>query len=214
MAQAAARASTRVDDRRVQGLGGEVPSAGNPGRICGGFPHGRVTGEIRALRSQPGRIVVTDISTGRVISGEREVSRETIMGRAASGFAALGVGAGDAISVVLRNDFPFFERAMQRSGSAPIACQSTGTARPPRLPMCCVTAGQRRYWRTPTCCRKWRPRCPRVCHFSSRRRRPKSLPPMASQASNAEFRPAQGLGMNGLPDLRRCRRAPPRHSRA
>jgi long-chain acyl-CoA synthetase len=57
-----------------------------------------------------------------VISGDREVSRETIMeraGRAASGFAALGVAAGDAIAVVLRNDFPFFEAsyAAQRLGA-------------------------------------------------------------------------------------------------
>jgi long-chain acyl-CoA synthetase len=39
--------------------------------------------------------------------------------RAASGFAALGVGAGDAIAVVLRNDFPFFEAsyAAQRLGA-------------------------------------------------------------------------------------------------
>ena len=65
---------------------------------------------------------MTDIATGRVISGDREVSRETIMeraGRAAGGFAALGVGAGDAIAVVLRNDFPFFEAsyAAQRLGA-------------------------------------------------------------------------------------------------
>jgi long-chain acyl-CoA synthetase len=65
---------------------------------------------------------VTEIATGRVISGEREVSREAIFvraGRAASGFAALGVGAGDAIAVVLRNDFPFFEAsyAAQRLGA-------------------------------------------------------------------------------------------------
>ena len=65
---------------------------------------------------------MNDTATGRVISGGREVSRETIMeqaGRAASGFAALGVGAGDAIAVVLRNDFPFFEAnyAAQRLGA-------------------------------------------------------------------------------------------------
>jgi long-chain acyl-CoA synthetase len=65
---------------------------------------------------------MTDIATGRVISGERDVSRETIMeraGSAVSGFAALGVGAGDAIAVVLRNDFPFFEAsyAAQRLGA-------------------------------------------------------------------------------------------------
>jgi long-chain acyl-CoA synthetase len=59
-----------------------------------------------------GEVSVNDIATGRLISGEREVSRDEIMevaGRAASGFAALGVGPGDAVAVVLRNDFPFFE---------------------------------------------------------------------------------------------------------
>jgi long-chain acyl-CoA synthetase len=65
---------------------------------------------------------MTEIATGRVISGAREVSRDAIMeraGRAASGFAALGVGAGDAVAVVLRNDFPFFEAsyAAQRLGA-------------------------------------------------------------------------------------------------
>jgi long-chain acyl-CoA synthetase len=65
---------------------------------------------------------VTDIATGRIISGDREVSREAIFeraARAASGFAALGVGNGDAIAVVLRNDFPFFEAsyAAQRLGA-------------------------------------------------------------------------------------------------
>jgi long-chain acyl-CoA synthetase len=65
---------------------------------------------------------MTETPTGRVISGNREISCKTIMeraGRAASGFAALGVGAGDAIGVVLRNDFPFFEAsyAAQRLGA-------------------------------------------------------------------------------------------------
>src|SRR5438128_418259 len=56
--------------------------------------------------------MVPDLAGGRVISGEREQSRDAIIGRAlraAGGFAALGVTAGDAIAVVLRNDFPFFE---------------------------------------------------------------------------------------------------------
>ncbi len=65
---------------------------------------------------------MNDIASGRVISGEREVSRDEIMegaGCAASGFAALGVATGDAIAVVLRNDFPFFEAsyAAQRLGA-------------------------------------------------------------------------------------------------
>src|SRR5580693_4823440 len=63
-----------------------------------------------------------DVAGGRVISGERERSREAIIGRAlraAAGFAALGVGPGDAIAIVLRNDFPFFEAsyAAQRLGA-------------------------------------------------------------------------------------------------
>jgi long-chain acyl-CoA synthetase len=56
--------------------------------------------------------MMPDLAGGRVISGERERSRDAIIGRAlraAAGFAALGVGAGDAIAIVLRNDFPFFE---------------------------------------------------------------------------------------------------------
>ena len=53
-----------------------------------------------------------DLSGGRVISGEREIALKALMGRAlraASGFAALGVAAGEAVALVLRNDFPFFE---------------------------------------------------------------------------------------------------------
>src|SRR5438552_9562804 len=53
-----------------------------------------------------------DLSGGRVMSGEREIAHQTLMGRAlraASGFAALGIEPGDAVALVLRNDFPFFE---------------------------------------------------------------------------------------------------------
>ncbi|MBV9585124.1 MAG: AMP-binding protein, partial [Alphaproteobacteria bacterium] len=55
---------------------------------------------------------MADVSGARVISGEREISREMLLGRAlraAGGFAALGVGPGDTVALVLRNDFPFFE---------------------------------------------------------------------------------------------------------
>jgi long-chain acyl-CoA synthetase len=55
---------------------------------------------------------MTDIAGGRVISGDREVSRDAIMqraARAATGFSGLGVAPGDAIALVLRNDFAFFE---------------------------------------------------------------------------------------------------------
>jgi long-chain acyl-CoA synthetase len=65
---------------------------------------------------------VTDIAVGRVLSGGREAAREHIMeraARAAAGFASLGIGKGDAIGVVLRNDFAFFEAsyAAQRLGA-------------------------------------------------------------------------------------------------
>ena len=48
----------------------------------------------------------------RVISGARERSRAEIMDRAqraAGGLRSLGVREGDAVALVLRNDFPFFE---------------------------------------------------------------------------------------------------------
>src|ERR1044071_1983179 len=50
--------------------------------------------------------------TGRLISGTRELPLAQLtdrIERAASAFASLGVGRGDAVAVMLRNDFPFFE---------------------------------------------------------------------------------------------------------
>ena len=55
---------------------------------------------------------MAELSGGRVISGEREIARERLLGRAlhaAGGFAALGVKPGDAVALVLRHDFSFFE---------------------------------------------------------------------------------------------------------
>src|SRR5258708_6503673 len=65
---------------------------------------------------------MAEIAIGRVLSGQREISRATIVehaARAATGFAALGIRAGDAVAVMLRNDFPFFEAsfAAQRIGA-------------------------------------------------------------------------------------------------
>ena len=74
-----------------------------------------------------------------MISGLREISRDTQMeraARAATGLGELGVGTGDAIGILLRNDFAFSRRAMPRSVSAPTACRSTGTAKPRKLLMC------------------------------------------------------------------------------
>src|SRR5207237_9884182 len=56
--------------------------------------------------------MMPDLSAGRVISGEREITREMLLHRAlcaAGGFAALSVKPGDTLALVLRNDFPFFE---------------------------------------------------------------------------------------------------------
>jgi long-chain acyl-CoA synthetase len=65
---------------------------------------------------------MTEIAVGRVISGTREISSDALMERAAcaaSGLGEVGVDAGDAIGVVLRNDFAFFEAsyAAQRLGA-------------------------------------------------------------------------------------------------
>ena len=49
---------------------------------------------------------------GKVISGDREIGQEELnlnAARAASGFAALGIGEDSAVAMVLRNDFAFFE---------------------------------------------------------------------------------------------------------
>ncbi|HYM01641.1 MAG TPA: acyl-CoA synthetase [Stellaceae bacterium] len=47
-----------------------------------------------------------------VVLGDTFLEREHLLARAAKaagGFAALGVGAGDAVALLMRNDFPFFE---------------------------------------------------------------------------------------------------------
>lgn len=54
-------------------------------------------------------------TTGRIISGDREVSLDTVHGRAlqaANGLGQLGVRAGDAFAILLRNDIPFVEAAL------------------------------------------------------------------------------------------------------
>ncbi|MDX1383482.1 MAG: acyl-CoA synthetase [Thermoanaerobaculia bacterium] len=50
-----------------------------------------------------------------ILSGERSLTQDELqrnVSRAASGFEALGVGSGDAVAILLRNDFPFFEASM------------------------------------------------------------------------------------------------------
>ena len=58
---------------------------------------------------------MTTPNPGRIISGDREVSLDTVHRRAlqaANGLASLGVGAGDTFAILLRNDFPFVEAAL------------------------------------------------------------------------------------------------------
>ncbi|MCZ6522910.1 MAG: AMP-binding protein, partial [Alphaproteobacteria bacterium] len=51
----------------------------------------------------------------RIVSGERSLALEDFRRRvlkAAGGLAALGVGAGDAVAILLRNDFAFLEASL------------------------------------------------------------------------------------------------------
>jgi long-chain acyl-CoA synthetase len=55
---------------------------------------------------------------GLILSGARELERSVLFdraARAASGFVSLGIGENDAVALVLRNDFAFFEAAMGAS---------------------------------------------------------------------------------------------------
>src|SRR6185436_10869875 len=50
--------------------------------------------------------------TGRLISGARELPLAQLterVERAASAFASIGIGRGDGVALMLRNDFAFFE---------------------------------------------------------------------------------------------------------
>ena len=53
--------------------------------------------------------------TGKLKSGTRELSLTDLAARverAASAFESIGIGRGDGVGVMLRNDFPFFEASM------------------------------------------------------------------------------------------------------
>jgi long-chain acyl-CoA synthetase len=55
------------------------------------------------------------MSVGKLISGARELSLAALgerVERAAAAFASIGVGRGDAVALMLRNDFAFFEAGM------------------------------------------------------------------------------------------------------
>ncbi|MCH7869653.1 MAG: AMP-binding protein [Myxococcales bacterium] len=52
------------------------------------------------------------MTRGLIISGARQRTREEMFARAnrvAGGFDAMGVGPGDSVAIMLRNDFPFLE---------------------------------------------------------------------------------------------------------
>ena len=68
-----------------------------------------------------------------VLSGEDFVSTERLMGRSAQAAAALaqaGVGAGDVVAILLRNDIPFFEAAFGAGllGAIPVPINWHGSA--------------------------------------------------------------------------------------
>jgi long-chain acyl-CoA synthetase len=70
---------------------------------------------------------------GVIVSGARERRQGALMARAAraaSGFAALGVGENDAVATVLRNDFPCFEAAIGAAslGAYPVPLNWHNTA--------------------------------------------------------------------------------------
>lgn len=52
------------------------------------------------------------MTKGLIISGKRQLTREAMLARASrlsTGFDELGIGSGDSVALMLRNDFPFFE---------------------------------------------------------------------------------------------------------
>ena len=58
---------------------------------------------------------MADFPPGRIISGEREISRADLMARAAraaGGFDRMGIGESDAVALFMRNDFAFLEVAL------------------------------------------------------------------------------------------------------
>ena len=63
--------------------------------------------------------------TASIISGARTLSHADLQARAeraAAGFATLGIGRGDAVAIMLRNDFAFFEAsaAIGQLGGYPV----------------------------------------------------------------------------------------------
>lgn len=63
--------------------------------------------------------------TACIISGDRTLSHADLQARAeraAAGFAALGIGRGDAVAIMLRNNFAFFEAsaAIGQLGGYPV----------------------------------------------------------------------------------------------
>ena len=75
---------------------------------------------------------------GLFLSGRRSPSGEEMFqrgGSAATGLAQLGMGAGDAVAMLLRNDFPFIEATIATQAliafAVPINCPAANWAIPP-----------------------------------------------------------------------------------
>ena len=75
---------------------------------------------------------------GLFLSGRRSLSGEEMFqrgGRAATGLAQLGMGEGDAVAMLLRNDFPFIEATIATQAlnafAVAINCPAANWAIPP-----------------------------------------------------------------------------------
>ncbi len=76
-----------------------------------------------------------------IVSGQRQVTRGAMLQRvrrAASGFAAMGIGPGDCVALRMRNDIAFLEASLAASGLALLPgmarAQLAFPGRQPRVP--------------------------------------------------------------------------------
>jgi long-chain acyl-CoA synthetase len=144
--------------------------------------------------------MMPDFAGARVISGEREIAYQALMGRAlraASGFAALGVQPGDAVALVLRNDFPFFEAsyAAQMLGAYCVPVNWHGKA--PEIGYVLRDCDAKLVVAHADLLPQILPGLPEGVPLLTSHR------PMRSSPSNAARRPARSPGTNGSPAARR-----------
>jgi len=152
---------------------------------------------------------LAEIAIGRVISGAREISHDRLMERAAcaaTGLGELGVGAGDAIGVVLRNDFAFFEAsyAAQRLGAYSVPINWHGKTQ--EIAYVLRDCGAKVVVAHADLLPEVAPAIPPGCRFSSCRRRLRSRPPIGSPRNSASCRLMRSRGMTWSHAFRRCRK--------